>query len=324
MIISKTPFRIPIAGGGTDLEFYFKKKGSTFYSLAIDQYVYVFLTPRAIDEKYLIQTTSTQFVNDLSKVNHHLIRETIKYFKIKEPLHIGTYTTVPTLTGLGSSSSLVVGLINCILKYKKIKMSDKEIIKTAFKIEREICANAGGWQDQIISQMGGLIKAEISKKGKLSIKKIKKKKKLINLIKKNLLLVYSKQKRQSSKVIQSQKKNLSVVIDNYDLIKSLTKKIPNIIDNGTPQLLAKLFSVHWEIKKKLSSKISNKKINNLYSLLIDECFFIGGKLIGAGGGVFFLMIKKNKKKSIRLLKKNSISYMNFNIDYAGSRILNNF
>ena len=115
-----------------------------------------------------------------------------------------------------------------------------------------------------------------------------------------------------------------MVIDNYDLIKSLTKKIPNIIDNGTPQLLAKLFSVHWEIKKKLSSKISNKKINNLYSLLIDECFFIGGKLIGAGGGGFFLMITKNKKKSIRLLKKNSISYMNFNIDYAGSRILNNF
>ncbi len=324
MIISKTPFRIPIAGGGTDLEFYFKKKGSKFYSLAIDQYVYVFLTPRTIDEKYLIQTTSTQFTSSLSKVNHHLIRETIKYFKIKEPLHIGTYTTVPTLTGLGSSSSLVVGLINCILKYKKIKMSNQKIIKTAFKIEREICLNSGGWQDQIISQMGGLIKAEISKKGELKIKKILKKKRLVNLIKKNLLLVYSKQKRQSSKVIQSQKNNLSTVIHNYDLIKSLTKKIPNIINNGTPQLLAKLFSIHWEIKKKLSNKISNKKINDLYNLLINKCFFMGGKLIGAGGGGFFLMITKDKKKSIRLLKKNSISYLNFNIDYVGSRILNNF
>jgi D-glycero-alpha-D-manno-heptose-7-phosphate kinase len=324
MIISKTPFRIPVAGGGTDLEFYFKKKGSTFYSLAIDQYVYVFLTPRTIDEKYLIQTTSTQFASNLNEVNHHLIRETIKYFKIEEPLHIGTYTTVPTLTGLGSSSSLVVGLINCILKYKKIKMNDKEIIKIAFKIEREICANAGGWQDQIISQMGGLIKTEINKKGKLTIKKISKKPRLINLIKKNLLLVYSKQKRQSSKVILSQKNNLSAVIENYDLIKSLTKEIPNIIDNGTPMLLARLFSTHWEIKKKLSNKISNKKINDLYNLLINKCSFIGGKLIGAGGGGFFLMITSNKKKSLKLLKKNSISYMNFNIDYSGSRILNNY
>ena len=324
MIISKTPFRIPIAGGGTDLEFYFRKKGSTFYSLAINQYVYVFLTPRTIDDKYLIQTTSTQFVKSLNQIKHHLIRETIRFFKIKEPLHIGTYATVPTLTGLGSSSSLVVGLINCILKYKKIKMTDKEVISTAFKIERKICGNAGGWQDQIISQIGGLIKVDMSKKGTLNIKKISKKPKLINLIKKNILLVYSKQKRQSSKVILSQKKNLSEVIKNYDLIKSLTKEIPNIINVGSPQLLAKLFSDHWQIKKKLSNEISNNKLNNLFNFLLEKCHFIGGKLIGAGGGGFFLMITEDKKKTIKLLKKNSISYMNFDIDYKGSRKLNSF
>tara|TARA_Y100000389_G_C17466348_1_gene525993 strand:+ start:1891 stop:2868 length:978 start_codon:yes stop_codon:yes gene_type:complete len=324
MIISKTPFRIPIAGGGTDLDFYFKKKKSTFYSLAINQYVYVFLTPRTVDEKYLIQTTSTQFAKNLNQIKHHLIRETIKFFKIKEPLHIGTYATVPTLTGLGSSSSLVVGLINCILKYKKIKMTDKKIISTAFKIEREICGNAGGWQDQIISQIGGLIKVNISKKGVLNIKKISKKPKLINLIKKNILLVYSKQKRQSSKVILSQKKNLSQVINNYDLIKSLTKEIPNIINDGSPQLLAKLFSDHWQIKKKLSNEISNNKLNNLFNFLLKKCNFSGGKLIGAGGGGFFLMVTKNKKETIKLLKKNSISYMNFDIDYNGSRTLKSF
>ena len=83
MIISKTPFRIPIAGGGTDLEFYYKKKGSTFYSLAIDQYVYVLLSKRFIDKRYLIQTTSTQFTSNLNHINHRLIRETIKYFNIK-------------------------------------------------------------------------------------------------------------------------------------------------------------------------------------------------------------------------------------------------
>ena len=323
MIISKTPFRIPFAGGGTDLEFYYKKKGSTFYSLAIDQYVYVLLSKRFIDKRYFIQTTSTQFTGNLNHINHKLIRETIKYFNIKYPLHVGTYTTVPTLTGLGSSSSLVIGLINCILKLKKIYMSDKKIISIAYEIERKICGYAGGWQDQIISQVGGFIKVDLNKKGKIKIKKFKKNKQLVNLVNKNLMLVYTKQKRQSAKIILSQKKNLQNVIKKYDLIKSLTKKIPFILKAINPEQIAYLFTNHWNIKKKLSNQMTNKQIDNLYNFLIKNCNFIGGKLIGAGGGGFFLMITKNKKKTIKPLKKNGINYLNFKIDYAGSRILKN-
>ena len=128
MIISKTPFRVPVAGGGTDLDFYYKKRGGAFYSLAINQYVYVFLKQRYIDKNFLIQTTSTQFAKTLNKIDHSLIKETLKYFKINEPVHVGVYTTIPTLTGLGSSSSLVVGLINCIIKFKNIKLNNKKII----------------------------------------------------------------------------------------------------------------------------------------------------------------------------------------------------
>ena len=131
-------------------------------------------------------------------------------------------------------------------------------------------------------------------------------------------------KRNFRRLIFSQKKNLSEVIKNYDLIKSLTKEIPNIINVGSPQLLAKLFSDHWQIKKKLSNEISNNKLNKLFNFLLEKCHFIGGKLIGAGGGGFFLMITEDKKKTIKLLKKNSISYMNFDIDYIGSRTLNSF
>lgn len=321
MIISKTPFRVPVAGGGTDLDFYYKKRGGVFYSLAINQYVYVFLKKRYLDKNFLIQTTSTQFAKTLNKIDHSLIKETLKYFKINEPVHVGVYTTIPTLTGLGSSSSLVVGLINCIIKLKNIKLNNKKIISIAYKIEREICGYNGGWQDQIISQIGGFVKVDISKNGQLKIKKIKKSGTLNQLVNKNLMLVYTKLKRDSSTVILSQKKNKNFVIKQYDLIKPLTKEIPNALKKKNPSLIAEIFKRHWIIKKKMSNQMSNKQINNQYDFLVKNCNFLGGKLIGAGGGGFFLMITNNKQKAIKLLKKNSISYLNFKADNMGSRIL---
>ena len=188
MIISKTPYRIPISGGGTDLDFFYKKKNGLFSSVAINQYVYVFLNERNIQKDFFVQTTNVEFKKKLESITHKLIRETLKYYKISKPLHIGTYSTVPTGTGLGSSSAMVVGLINCINKYKKLNLSSIQIIKDAFKIERKICKFYGGWQDQIISQVGGFIEISISKKEKIKIKKLKIKKKIINAIQNKRLL----------------------------------------------------------------------------------------------------------------------------------------
>ena len=251
----------------------------------------------------MIQTTDTQFANDINKINHQLIRETLKAFKLRERLHVATYTTVPTNTGLGSSSAMVIGLINCICRLKKIKLSNMQIIKKAFMIERKICKQYGGWQDQVISQMGGLIKLDISKKEKINISKLKS----IPLIEKNIkdkfLLVYTKVKRYSSEVVLSQKIRQTEIIDLYDKIKNLNKKIIFSIKNKNPIYIAKLFNEHWANKKKLSNKMTDKKIDKFYSDLLKKYNFLGGKLIGAGGGGFFLMITNNKSKTIKLLQK---------------------
>ena len=121
MIISKTPFRIALSGGGTDLDFYYKKKGGELFSLAINQYVYVHLSPRKVENNYFIQTSHSHFSKTLNKIQHKLIKETLRFYKVKEKLHIGTYTTVPTRTGLGTSSAILIGLIKCIMKLKKKK-----------------------------------------------------------------------------------------------------------------------------------------------------------------------------------------------------------
>ncbi len=322
MIISKTPYRIPLSGGGTDIEFYYKKSNGHLISLAINQYVYVLLMPREVDKNYLIQTTTTQFSKNITQIKHPLIRETLKYYNLSEKFHVGTYSTVPTRTGLGSSSAMVVGLINCINKYKNLKLSAFQIIKDAYKIERQICKYYGGWQDQIVSQYGSLIDIKITKKEKVIVKKIKINSKIKNIIKNNFLLVYTDKKRNSSDIILSQKKSSNDIIKYYDELKNLNKPILNAIRNGNVKFIGSLFNKHWKLKKSLSKKISDRQINKFYNDLNNKFRVLGGKLIGAGGGGFILVCTNNKKRLCKELEKNKINFIHLNIEMDGSKIIN--
>ena len=322
MIISRTPYRLPLSGGGTDIDFYYKKSGGHLISISIDEYVYVLLMPRLIDKNYLIQTTKTEFRNNLSQIDHELIRETLRYYNIREKLHIGTYSTVPTRTGLGTSSAMVVGLINCIKKYKKLKLTNREIINDAYKIERKICKIYGGWQDQIVSQLGGYLDIKISKNEKIRIKKIKINKKINEIVNNNFLLVYTEIKRNSSSVILSQKKRKNNILKYYDKIKSFNKPILKALDSSLVREVGYIFDKHWSLKKSLSNQITDKKIDGFYDNLIKKYNVYGGKLIGAGGGGFFLVCTDNKKKLIKKLKKNKVNFIDFSIEKYGSKIIN--
>lgn len=322
MIISRTPYRLPLSGGGTDIDFYYKKSGGHLISISIDEYVYVLLMPRLIDKNYLIQTTKTEFRNNLSQIDHELIRETLRYYNIREKLHIGTYSTVPTRTGLGTSSAMVVGLINCIKKYKKLKLTNREIINDAYKIERKICKIYGGWQDQIVSQLGGYLDIKISKNEKIRIKKIKINKKINEIVNNNFLLVYTEIKRNSSSVILSQKKRKNNILKYYDKIKSFNKPILKALDSSLVREVGYIFDKHWSLKKSLSNQITDKKIDGFYNNLIKKYNVYGGKLIGAGGGGFFLVCTDNKKKLIKKLKKNKVNFIDFSIEKYGSKIIN--
>lgn len=322
MIISKTPYRLPLSGGGTDIKFYYSKRGSEFISSSINEYVYVLLSPRKIDNNFLIQTTSTQFSISLSDINHDLIRETLKYFKISEKLHIGTYSTVPTRTGLGTSSAMVVGLINCINKFKNFKLKKKKIYEIAYKIERNICGIQGGWQDQIVSTYGGAIHARITRNEKIFIKKFRFLNNLKKIINNNFILVYTNTKRDSSEVIKSQFKNQNNSIKFYDQIKLLNKKMTDFAKDNNVAQIGKLFSNHWNIKKKLSNKMTDAYLESFYKKLEKNISILGSKLIGAGGGGFFLICVKNKKNVIQVLKSKKINFLDLRYESKGSLILN--
>ena len=318
MIITRTPYRIPLAGGGTDLDFYYKKKGGLLISSTFNQFVFTILLRRPIDDKVLIQTTDTQFAKNVNKIKHKIIREVLKYFKIKNKIQIGTFATLPTSSGLGSSSSLIVGIITGLSKIIGPRLSKKKIAEIAFYIERKKLKYYGGLQDQIISSYGGIRKITISKNGKFSVKEIKIKRKLLKKLENKLILVFTKETRNSSKIIESQKVTKKRSIQIYDKIKSYVKDMEQALKRGDYKKIGEIFHSHWEIKKKLSKHISTSKIDKIYLNLLKEKSFIGGKLIGAGGGGFYLMVTKNIISSIRYLKSKKINFIRLKFVKEGS------
>lgn len=323
MIIVRTPYRIPLAGGGTDHSFYFKKKNGNLISASFNQYVYCLIQKRPLDKKILIQTTETQFTTDSKKIEHPIIREVLKFFKIKNGIQVGTFATVPTQSGLGSSSALIVGLIKGITHICNKKLSNEKIYKTAFKIERKILKMQGGWQDQIISTYGGLRKIKISKKGKIDINQIKLNRKIVKKLEDKMILVFTGETRSSSKIIKSQKKNLSSTVAIYDKLKKFVKPMEVALKKGNFKKIGELFHKHWLIKKNISKDISSSYLDNFYIRLLKDKNFIGGKIIGAGGGGFFLMITKNMVKSEKFLKKEKIDYTKLKFDLSGVKIVKN-
>ena len=320
MIICRTPYRIPLAGGGTDHSFYYKYRTGLFITATFDQYIYTAITKRQIDNKILIQTTDTQFCNDLKNVKHEIIKSVLKYFDIKNKIHITSFATIPTQSGVGSSSALIVGLVNSLCEYKKIKISKDDLMRIAFKIERKILKYKGGYQDQIASAFGGFRKVSISKKGKIKIKEIKINKNKIDLLNKKMILVFTNETRDSSKVIKSQEINKKKILQYYDKIKSYVGPMEKALKNGDYKTIGKIFDDHWNLKKKLTPQMSNVRVNKIYSQLKKDQNIIGGKLIGAGGGGFYLCITKNQNKSINFLKKNKLNFIKINFENKGSKI----
>ena len=298
MIITRTPYRIPLAGGGTDLDFYYKKRGGLFISATFNQFIFTILLRRPIDDKILIQTTETQFARNTNQIKHKIIREVLRFFKIKNRIQIGTFATLPTSSGIGSSSALIVGIIVGLSKMLGVKLSKKEIAKAAFFIERKKLKYQGGWQDQIISSYGGINKIKILKNGKFTVHKINIKKKILNKFEKKLILVFTKETRNSSRIILNQKLNKKKTIKIYDKIKSYVRAMEIALKKGDYKKIGEIFHEHWKIKKKLSKYISTSKLDKIYLNLLKEKSFIGGKLIGAGGGGFYLMVSKNIVSSI--------------------------
>ena len=317
-VITKTPLRVSFYGGGTDMPYFFNKHSGKTISSTIDKFIYVTVKIHSnFSEKYRLNYYETEIVNKIDNIKNIRIKETLKHFKIKVPLYINTFADLPTNSGLGSSSAFLVGLIKAIFVLKGKKIIDKKIAELAFKIEDKITKGTTGKQDHYISSYGGLNEIIYNKNSTrvIPLKLNKKNQKIIN---KNLLFIWTGISRSSSTNLVFQKNNYKkneknlVNLNQFTkiFIDELKKKRINIKNIGS------LLSKSWELKKKFSKKISNNKLDKIYNYIINRGAF-GGKLLGAGGGGFFMFLCPKKIQSQLSKKYNRV---NLKIDFKKSNI----
>ena len=325
MIISKTPYRISFFGGGTDYPSWYKKNSGSVISATIDKYIYISCRklPPFFKHKYRIVWSHIETVKKLNHIKHKAVREMLKNLKISEGLEIHYDGDLPARSGMGSSSVFVVGLMNLFNNFKNKKISKKNLAKKSIFFEQKILNEVVGSQDQIAATYGGFNKIIFKKNGAFSIKQISIKNKTIRKLNNNLLLVYTGYKRTAHHIaksyvnkLQSSKKEYILKISNY------VKSAEIALKKGQLDNFGKLLNDAWQEKKKLSTSITNSNIDKIYNKAIKNGA-LGGKLLGAGGGGFFIFyVPRHKQKKFIKNFKNLIT-IPFKFTNEGSKILFN-
>tara|TARA_B110001454_G_C12705838_1_gene428539 strand:- start:322 stop:1320 length:999 start_codon:yes stop_codon:yes gene_type:complete len=302
MIISKTPLRISLGGGGTDLPFYYEKEGGFVLSAAIQKYIYILVSNR-YEENIRVSYSQTEICDDLEKIQHPIVRESLRLQEITKHLEVISYADMPGQSGLGSSGSFSVGLLHALLSFKRQDIIKKELAEMACHIEMDVLKEPSGKQDQYIATFGNLTSFTIKKNGDVNVEPLKISEYGKETLENNLIFFDTGITRSASEVLRDQKNNSEKNPTNLEYlskIKEIGLKGKKCLENEDIDEFGRLMDDHWNEKKKTSSKITNSLIDKQYELA-KRCGALGGKIIGAGGGGFLMFYVKNgeKKKSLR-------------------------
>ena len=323
MIISKTPYRISFFGGGTDYPKWYLKNGGAVLSAAIDKFIYISCRklPPFFKHKYRIAWSINETVKKINQIKHKPTREMIKYFSIKDGLEIHYDGDLPARSGMGSSSVFVVGLMNALSNYVGKKIDKKELSRRSINFEQKNLKEVVGSQDQIAAAYGGLNKIFFKTNGDFNVKNFSLNNKNIKKLDKNLILLYTGLERTAHEIaksfihkLQSSKKSHINEIGNF------VKEGEKLLLNGDCDNFGRLLHESWIEKKCLSPLITNSSIDKIYNSALCKGA-LGGKLLGAGGGGFFLFYVPYYKQKDFIKHFSKLIVIPFNFTDEKSEIL---
>ena len=326
MIISRTPYRISFFGGGTDYPDWYLKNGGKVLSTTFDKYCYISLRnlPQFFSHKYRIVYSQIESINSYDEIKHPSVREILRYFDLPNGLEIHHDGDLPARSGLGSSSSFTVGLLNAIYAFQGLRISNYELACLAINMEQNIIKEPVGSQDQIAAAYGGFNKINFQKDGDFSVNRQIYDQNRISDLNKNLMLFFSGQSRYSSDVSSKKIENIKEGknIGYLSEIESMVDESISILGNKNKPLnsFGELLNEAWKCKKQFTGAVSNSLIDSIYKRAI-EAGALGGKLLGAGGGGFiiFYVETHNQNKVKEMLR--DLMHVPFKFDNKGSDIV---
>jgi D-glycero-alpha-D-manno-heptose-7-phosphate kinase len=332
MIIVKSPLRISIGGGGTDLPSYYENFESTFISAAINKYVYISVHPMFQNE-ILVKYSEMERVQHPSQLKHPIIREALLHTGIESSIEISSFADIPSGTGLGSSGTFTVALLKALYTHKNIHHDSLSLAEDACKIELEKLKSPVGKQDQYIASVGGLTRFHIDKKGKVSASPLKMESHHRLDLEDHLLLFFTGYSRSANVLLKEQddktkvksevtNKNSNEMVENLHFTKELGIQIGNCLEKGEIDDFGRLMNVHWEHKKKRSQNMSSGPIDEWYYLALKNGA-LGGKLIGAGGGGFLMFLAEDKRKLRATMREAGLQEVPFRFDNLGTQVVLN-
>jgi D-glycero-alpha-D-manno-heptose-7-phosphate kinase len=324
MIIARSPLRVTLGGGGTDLPSYYEKFGGFLIAAAIDKYVYITLHDTFMAD-LIVKYSELERVPDATKLRHPIIREAFAEVGVDgRSLEMTSMADIPSGTGLGSSGSFTTALLKALHAYKKNLVHPAELAAQACEVELDRLKEPIGKQDQYIAAYGGITCFNFLQNGNVEAWPLKVSEETRDNLEDNLLLFFTGYSRSASAILKEQdqksKQADAGMIENLHFVKDLGLHSQRALEHGDLPEFARLMDVHWQRKKQRSGGMSNPKINEWYDLAMVSGA-LGGKLIGAGGGGFLMFYAEDKAKLRHAMRTAGLKEIRFRFDFEGTKLV---
>jgi D-glycero-alpha-D-manno-heptose-7-phosphate kinase len=325
MIITRSPLRISLGGGGTDLPSYYREHGGFLIAAAIDKYIYINVHRRFVDG-FLLKYSHLEEAATIDEIKHPIIREALRLAGVQERnLEITSMADIPAGTGLGSSGSFTTALLKALHALRKNLVHPAELAEQACHIELEELREPIGKQDQYIAAYGGITCFKFMPDGQVEAWPLKISEETLYDLEDNLLLFFTGYARSASKILKEQddksKQADKAMVENLHFVKELGQQSQAALERDNLPEFARLMDVHWQRKKERSQSMSNQDINACYDCAMANGA-LGGKIIGAGGGGFLMFYAKDKARLRHAMREKGLKEVRFRFDFEGTKILN--
>jgi D-glycero-alpha-D-manno-heptose-7-phosphate kinase len=320
MIITRTPLRISIGGGGTDLPSYYRRYGGALISSAIDKYVFIGIN-KTFTPDYQVKYSKFERVKTIAEINHPIVREALRLHDMPPGIEIISLADIPAGTGLGSSGTFTVGLVRALYAAQRSHVTQEDVAREACQIEIDILQQSVGKQDQYIASYGGITCFEFLPDDSVKAVPLKISNQTLSDLEENLLLFFTGYSRAATDILQDQHKRTAsgdaAMIDNLHYTKELGLRIKTALEQADTEKFALLMHEHWEMKHRRSSNMSSGVIDRWYKVGLDAGA-IGGKMVGAGGGGFLMFYARDRTRLRTAMAQEGLVEIAFRFDYDGS------